>query len=64
MGVIHVRHADFLNVVNMTKNNYIHWYELNDNRWIASTKEAVDILRSDTGRIIEIHFSDDTKVLW
>ena len=48
----------------MTKNNYIHWYELNDNRWIASTKEAVDILRSDTGRIIEIHFSDDTKVLW
>ena len=48
----------------MTKNNYTHWYELNDNRWVASTKEAIDIQRSDTGRIIEIHFSDDTKVLW
>ena len=48
----------------MTKNNYTHWYELNDNRWVASTKEAIDIQRSDTGRIMEIHFSDDTKVLW
>lgn len=52
-------------VVDMFKtNNYTHWYELNDNRWVASTKEATNIQRSDAGRIIEIHFSDDTKVLW
>ena len=48
----------------VAKNNYIHWYELGDNRWIASTKEAANIQRSDTGRIIEIHFSDDAKVMW
>lgn len=48
----------------MTKNNYTHWYALNDKRWIAATKEATNIQRSDTGLIIEIHFNDDTEVLW
>ena len=50
--------------VNMTKKNYTHWYELNNNRWIASTKEAINIQRSDTGRVSEIHFSNDAEVLW
>ena len=45
----------------MTKNNYIHWYNLNG-QWIASTKEANNIYRSDTGQIIEIHFDEDTEV--
>ena len=52
-------------VVDMSKENkYTHWYALNDKRWIAATKEATNIQRSDTGLIIEIHFSDDTEVLW
>lgn len=49
-------------VVDMSKENkYIHWYDLNG-QWIASTKEANNIHRSDTGQIIEIHFDEDTEV--